>query len=155
MKNKFSESEELGRYKFLQQISGTCKDIQFTNNPYDKIDVIWRNKKDKLYVGEIKYRSGYTSTNKLIVEQGAVLEKTKYDGLKHYINASGATPLYITIFSDNKMAYWDMTKMKDLKFVTEDYKYPMTTNGNNKKISKNVTYLPLSAGTLVNMIKEN
>ena len=152
MKNKFSESEELGRYKFLQQISATCKDIQFTENQYDKIDVIWRNKNDKLFVGEIKYRSGYTSTNKLIVEQGVVLEKTKYDALNYCCSASGATPLYITIFSNNKMAYWDISKMKELKFVTEDYKFPMTTNGNNKKISKEVAYLPLSGGTLVNMV---
>lgn len=151
--NKFSECEQIGRYKFLQQISGTCKNIIFTENQYDNVDVFWEHN-DTLNVGEIKYRNNYTSDNKYIVKQGAVIEKTKYDALKHYKEVSGVTPYYIMIFADEKMTIWNLNKMTNIEFKNEANKYPKTTCGSNKKIDKEVAYLPLSAGTLVNMIEK-
>ena len=148
--NKFSECEEIGRYKFLQQISGTCHNIRFTQNQYDKVDVFWEHGLSS-NVGEIKYRSGYTSDNKYIAEQGAVLEKTKYDALNYYSVASGITPYYIMIFADDKIAIFNLNKIKNIEFKNELYKYPKTTCGDNRRVEKEVTYLPLSLAKIVNL----
>lgn len=93
MNNEFTKSEKVGRDIFKKQLDNSNKTIeyQFTENQYSPIDVIWYSN-NTLNTGEIKYRSGYSSTDKIIQEGGVVLEKTKYDNLKATQNISGATP---------------------------------------------------------------
>ena len=97
-------------------------------------------------MGELKYRDNYPSSGRCVVSEGAVLEKTKYDELMKYNDLSGLTPYYITIFNNNEMYLWDLSKLDGIEWKKEE-KFPRTTKGRNtKKVSKVVTYLPLSLG---------
>ena len=119
--------------------------ITFTENIYDKTDVFWVKYEEK-YVGEIKYRDNYKSNSRCVVEDGVVLEKTKFAALMEYHNLSGLTPYYITIFNNNEMYLWDLSKLDGIEWKKEE-KFPKTTKGRNtKKVSKIVAYLPLSLG---------
>lgn len=145
MNNKFKESEVLGREIFKQTLSCSSKvnNYYFTEDQYCPVDVIWENNDEK-YVGEIKYRSGYTSTDKIIQNGGALLEKSKYDELKEYQYNSGYTPIYITEFSDGVGYIWDLSDMNNITW--SDKFLPKTTNANNGKRDKAITYLPLDKG---------
>ena len=144
--DKFSLAELSGRTIFNDKlIKNGSSGITFTENRYDKVDVFWE-KYDKKYVGELKYRDNYPSSGRCVVEEGAVLEKTKYDELMKYNDLSGLTPYYITIFNNNEMYLWDLSKLDGIEWKKEE-KFPRTTKGRNtKKVSKVVTYLPLSLG---------
>ena len=144
--DKFTQAELSGRTIFNSKlISNGSSGITFTENKYDNVDVFW-DKYDKKYVGELKYRDNYPSSGRCVVEEGAVLEKTKYDELMKYYELSGLTPYYIMIFNNNEMYLWDVSKIKELEWKVEN-RFPRTTKGSNtKKVAKVVTYLPLESG---------
>ena len=144
--NKFSLAETIGRDIFNKKlINNHSSGITFTENIYDKVDVFWEKYKAK-YVGEIKYRDNYPSSGHCIIEDGVVLEKTKYDELMKYNKLSGLTAYYITIFNDGVMYLWNIGELDDIEWKKEE-KFPRTTKGSNKeKVAKIVAYLPLSLG---------
>lgn len=144
--DNFTLAETIGRDIFNKKlINNHSSGITFTENKYDNVDVFWE-KYDKKYVGELKYRDNYPSSGRCIVEDGAVLEKTKYDALMEYYDLSGLTPYYIMIFNNNEMFLWDVSKLDGVDWKKED-KFPRTTKGRNtKKVKKEVTYLPLELG---------
>ena len=143
----FSEAEYNGRRYFQQRLdaSSAVTDYNFTESKFDKVDCYWSTP-SSWNVGEIKYRQGYKSTDKCMVEGGAVLEKHKYDHLKYLQNVSGCTPYYITMFNDSVGYIFDLSDMENVEWVEEKNKYPKTTMGDKSKITKAVTYLPLSSG---------
>lgn len=120
-------------------------DYVFTSDPFDSVDVFWN---DFSKVGEIKYRSGYCSTDKVIVENGVMLEKPKYEGLMKYTSLSGLPSFYITFFNDGVGVAFEVSKLnkEDLKWYQKPL--PKSTNGDNTKIMKMVCDLPLSKGTV-------
>lgn len=144
--DNFTQAETIGRDIFNKKlINNHSSGITFTENKYDNVDVFWE-KYDKKYVGELKYRDNYPSSGRCVVEDGAVLEKTKYDALMEYYDLSGLTPYYIMIFNNNEMFLWDVSKLDGVDWKKED-KFPRTTKGRNtKKVKKEVTYLPLELG---------
>lgn len=144
--DNFSLAELSGRTIFNEKlISNGSSGITFTESKYDKVDVFWEKYENK-YVGEIKYRDNYKSNSRCVVEDGVVLEKTKYDELMKYKDLSGLTAYYITIFNDGVMYLWDVSKLDGIEWKKED-KFPRTTKGSNtKKVAKVVTYLPLELG---------
>lgn len=146
MIDNFSLAELSGRTIFNSKlINNGSSGITFTENRYDKVDVFWE-KYDKKYVGELKYRDNYPSSGRCVVEEGAVLEKTKYDELMKYHNLSGLTPFYVMIFNNNEMYLWNVSELKEIEWKIEN-RYPRTTKGSRKeKVAKIVTYLPLSLG---------
>ena len=146
MIDNFTLAETIGRDIFNKKlINNHSSGITFTESKYDKTDVFWE-KYDNKYVGEIKYRENYPSSGRCVVEEGAVLEKTKYDELMKYKDLSGLTPYYIMIFNNNEMYLWNIGELDELEWKIEN-RYPRTTKGSNKeKVAKIVTYLPLSLG---------
>ena len=144
--DNFSLAELSGRTIFNEKlIKNGSSGITFTENIYDKVDVFWE-KYDKKYVGEIKYRDNYPSSGLCVVEDGVLLEKTKYDELMKYKDLSGLTPYYIMIFNNNEMYLWDVSDLKELEWKVEN-RFPRTTKGRNtKKVAKVVAYLPLESG---------
>lgn len=144
--DKFSLAELSGRTIFSEKlIKNGSSGITFTESKFDKVDVFWE-KYDTKYVGELKYRDNYKSNSSCIVEEGVLLEKTKYDELMKYNKLSGFTAYYITIFNDNIMYLWDVSKLDGIEWKIEN-RLPRTTKGkNNKKVEKEVTYLPLEYG---------
>ena len=144
--DNFSLAELSGRTIFNSKlINNGSSGITFTESKYDKVDVFWE-KYDKKYVGELKYRDNYTSSGRCVVEEGVLLEKTKYDELMKYNKFSGLTPYYITIFNNNEMYLWDVSELDGIEWKVEN-RFPRTTKGSNtKKVAKVVTYLPLSLG---------
>ena len=144
--DKFTQAELSGRTIFNEKlINNRSSGITFTESKFDKVDVFW-DKYETKYVGELKYRDNYPSSGRCVVEEGAVLEKTKYDELMKYYELSGLTPYYIMIFNNNEMYLWDVSKIKELEWKKEK-KFPRTTKGSNtKKVEKVVTYLPLDSG---------
>lgn len=144
--DKFTQAETIGRDIFNSKlINNGSSGITFTESKYDKVDVFWEKYKEK-YVGEIKYRDNYPSSGRCIVEDGVVLEKTKYDELMKYNKLSGLTPYYIMEFNDNVMYLWDVSKLDGIEWKKEE-KFPRTTKGNRKeKVAKVVAYLPLESG---------
>ena len=146
MIDNFTLAETIGRDIFNKKlINNHSSGITFTESKYDKTDVFWE-KYDNKYVGEIKYRENYPSSGRCVVEEGAVLEKTKYDELMKYYELSGFTPYYIMIFNNNEMYLWNIGELDELEWKIEN-RYPRTTKGSNKeKVAKIVTYLPLSLG---------
>ena len=144
--DKFSLAELSGRTIFNEKlIKNGSSGITFTENKFDKVDVFWE-KYDTKYVGELKYRHNYPSSGRCVVEEGVLLEKTKYDELMKYYKLSGLTPYYITIFNNNEMYLWDVSELKELEWKVEN-RFPRTTKGRNtKKVAKIVTYLPLELG---------
>ena len=146
MIDNFSLAELSGRTIFNDKlIKNGSSGITFTESKFDKVDVFW-DKYETKYVGEIKYRDNYKSNSSFVVEEGAVLEKTKYDELMKYYELSGLTPYYIMIFNNNEMYLWDVSKIKELEWKVEN-RFPRTTKGSNtKKVAKVVTYLPLEFG---------
>lgn len=146
MIDNFSLAELSGRTIFNDKlIKNGSSGITFTESKYDKVDVFWE-KYDTKYVGELKYRDSYPSSGRCLVEEGAVLEKTKYDELMKYYELSGITPFYVMIFNNNEMYLWDVSKLKEIEFKVEK-RFPKTTKGSNtKKVAKKVAYLPLELG---------
>lgn len=144
--DNFSLAELSGRTIFNDKlIKNGSSGITFTESKYDKVDVFWE-KYDTKYVGEIKYRDNYPSSGICVVEEGAILEKTKYDELMKYHNLSGLTPYYIMIFNNNEMYLWDISELNEIEFKVEK-RFPKTTKGRNtKKVEKKVAYLPLDSG---------
>ena len=144
--DKFSLAELSGRTIFNDKlIKNGSSGITFTESKYDKVDVFWK-KYDNKYVGEIKYRDNYPSSDICVVKEGAVLEKTKYDELMKYHKLSGLTPYYIMEFNDNVIYLWDLSKLDGIEWKV-DNRYPRTTKGSRKeKVAKVVTYLPLESG---------
>ena len=144
--DNFSIAETIGRDIFNKKlINNHSSGITFTESKFDKVDVFWE-KYDTKYVGEIKYRDNYPSSGRCVVEEGAVLEKTKYDELMKYKDLSGLTPYYIMIFNNNEMYLWDVGEMNEIEWKIEN-RYPKTTKGSNKeKVAKVVAYLPLDSG---------
>lgn len=144
--DNFTLAELSGRTIFNEKlVKNGSSGITFTESKFDKVDVFWE-KYDKKYVGEIKYRDNYPSSGLCVVEEGAVLEKIKYDELMKYKDLSGLTPYYIMIFNNNEMYLWDVSELKEIEFKVEN-RYPKTTKGSNKeKVAKIVTYLPLESG---------
>lgn len=144
--DNFSLAEMSGRTIFNEKlIKNGSSGITFTESKFDKVDVFWE-KYDTKYVGEIKYRDNYPSSGLCVVEEGAVLEKIKYDELMKYKDLSGLTPYYIMIFNNKEMYLWDVGEMNEIEWKIEN-RYPRTTKGNNtKKVAKIVTYLPLESG---------
>lgn len=144
--DNFSLAELSGRTIFNSKlINNGSSGITFTENRYDKVDVFWE-KYDEKYVGEIKFRDNYPSSGRCVVEDGAVLEKTKYDELMKYHKLSGLTPYYIMEFNDNVMYLWDLSKLDGIEWKVEN-RYPRTTKGSRKeKVAKIVTYLQLDSG---------
>lgn len=146
MIDNFSLAELSGRTIFNDKlIKNGSSGITFTESKYDKVDVFWE-KYDTKYVGEIKYRDNYPSSDICVVSEGAVLEKTKYDELMKYKDLSGLTPYYIMAFNNGVMYLWDVSELKEIEWKVEN-RYPRTTKGSRKeKVAKIVTYLPLSSG---------
>lgn len=144
--DKFSLAELSGRTIFNDKlIKNGSSGITFTESKFDKVDVFWE-KYDNKYVGEIKYRDNYQSSDICVVSEGAVLEKTKYDELMKYKDLSGLTPYYIMAFNNGVMYLWDVSEIKDIEWKIEN-RYPRTTKGSRKeKVAKIVTYLPLESG---------
>ena len=144
--NKFSLAETIGRDIFNKKlINNHSSGITFTENIYDKVDVFWE-KYDKKYVGELKYRDNYPSSSRCVVEEGVLLEKTKYDELMKYYELSGLTAYYITIFNDGVMYLWNIGELDGIEWKKEE-KFPRTTKGSRKeKVAKVVAYLPLDSG---------
>lgn len=144
--DNFSLAEISGRTIFNEKlIKNGSSGITFTESKFDKVDVFWE-KYDTKYVGEIKYRDNYKSNSHFIVEEGAVLEKIKYDELMKYYELSGLTPYYITIFNNNEMYLWNVSELNEIEWKIEN-RYPKTTKGSNtKKVAKIVAYLPLDLG---------
>ena len=144
--DKFSLAELSGRTIFNEKlIKNGSSGITFTENIYDKVDVFWEKYEAK-YVGELKYRDNYKSNSRCVVEEGVLLEKTKYDELMKYNKLSGFTAYYITIFNDGVMYLWNIGELDDIEWKKEE-KFPKTTKGRNtKKVSKIVAYLPLESG---------
>ena len=144
--DNFSLAELSGRTIFNDKlIKNGSSGITFTENKLDKTDVFWE-KYDTKYVGEIKYRDNYKSNSRCVVEDGVLLEKTKYDELMKYHKLSGFTAYYITIFNDGVMYLWNIGELDELEWKVEN-RFPMTTKGSNtKKVAKVVTYLPLELG---------
>ena len=144
--DKFSLAELSGRTIFNDKlIKNGSSGITFTESKYDKVDVFWE-KYDTKYVGEIKYRDNYPSSGRCVVEDGAVVEKTKYDALMKYKDLSGLTPYYIMIFNNGELYLWNIGELDEPEWKVED-KFPRTTKGSNtKKVEKKVTYLKLDSG---------
>jgi hypothetical protein len=145
----FAACEWSGRTFFNDMMlsRGNANNIHFTPTRFDKVDVTW-DYEGNLYVGEIKYRPNYASTASCIANEGAMLEKHKFEELKNYQNNSGYTPYYIMFFSDGVCALYDLTDIEP-EWVEEVNKYRKTTMGKDKsKITKVVTYLPLDKAKL-------
>lgn len=143
-KSKFSEYEYSGRTFFNDVLTTSTKttNITFTEDKYCPVDVYW-NTDFSFNVGEIKFRSGYSSTSPIIVNEGAMLEKSKYDALKEKQKLSGCTPYYIVEFNDGVGYIWNLSDMENVEWKEEKDKYPRTTCGNTEKTTKAVTYLKL------------
>lgn len=144
--DKFTQAELSGRTIFNDKlIKNGSSGITLTESKFDKVDIFWEKYEAK-YVGEIKYRDNYPSSGRCVVEEGAVLEKTKYDELMKYYEFSGMTPYYIMIFNNGYMYLWDVSELKEIEWKIEN-RFPRTTKGSNtKKVAKKVAYLPLDLG---------
>lgn len=138
----FKESEKFGRLIFSQLLMASgATNIEFMENDFDNVDVYWEYD-NTINVGELKYRQGYSSTNKLMQEEGCVLEKHKYDDLISRANREGKEPYYIMMFNDGVAYSFNLTNYEP-KWVMEKDKYPKTTCGDKSKKDKVVTYVPL------------
>lgn len=153
-KSKFSVYEYSGRTFFNDVLTSSTKttNIIFTEDKYCPVDVYW-NTNFSFNVGEIKYRIKYKSTSPIIVNEGAMLEKYKYDALKTEQRLSGCTPYYIVEFNDGIGYIFDLTNLENVEWKEEIDKYPKTTCGDNTKTTKVVTYLPLSKGKKFNFLR--
>lgn len=141
-KLSFRQAEKLGRMIFSQLLMASgATNIEFMEDDYDNVDVYW-GYDDIDNVGELKYRQDYSSNCRIILEEGAVLEKPKYDKLISRAHREGKVPYYIMMFNDGAAYSFDLTNYKPT-WVEEVNKYPKTTCGNNKKVTKVVTYIPL------------
>lgn len=139
----FYEAEYSGRTFFSQCLdSNKVVDKKFTETKYDSVDVFWSTSATT-NVGEIKFRIGYKSTDKIMQSEGAILEKSKYDALKSYQHNSGITPYYIMMYNDGEGYIWDLSNLERVEWQ-DDKRFPKTTMGtNNQKVEKAVTYLNL------------
>lgn len=142
--NKFELAEKRGREIIAKLLEKKCKNIKFTEDKYASVDVFW-SKSDKRFVGEIKFRPNYSSYSPIINSKGVVLEKYKYDSLMSEYYLYGYIPYYIHIFNDNILYLFDLTKISP-KWIEEEEKFPKTTMGDNTKVTKVVTYLPIEKG---------
>lgn len=144
MINKFSQAEIEGRNIFENVLNnGTATGVTFTEDKYCPVDVKW-GKDGQGYVGEIKFRPTYSSTNDLIKSQGVVLEKYKYDSLMSIYNREKLIPYYIHIFNDNTLYLFNLLKIDNIEWFEKEL--PRTTQGNRDKVMKAVTFLPLEKG---------
>lgn len=142
-KLSFRESEKFGRLIFSQLLMASgATNIEFTEDDFDNVDVYWEYD-NTINVGELKYRQGYSSTNRLMQEEGCVLEKHKYDDLISRANREGKEPYYVMMFNDGVAYSFNLTNYEP-KWVMEKDKYPKTTCGDKSKKDKVVTYVPLS-----------
>lgn len=142
--DNFSEAEKKGREIIEEHIQYTGVFYEFTTSKYDLVDLITSKDGITSATTEIKNRENYSSTNTLIQEKGAVLEKTKYDGALKATHSSGMTDCYYCcIFNDGVAYIWKLSELTNIEWVEEVDKYPKTTAVKGKKVTKTVTYLPL------------
>lgn len=145
--DNFSECEKQGRNIIEEYIQYTGILYSFTESKYDSVDLITSKDGITSATTEIKYRKNYSSTNKLIQEQGVVLEKVKYDGALKATHNSGMTDCYYCcIFNDNVCYIWKLSELTNIEWIEEIDKFPKTTAVKSKRTTKTVTYLPLDTG---------
>lgn len=124
--------------------SGVTENVEFTDQ-YNNVDVYWTY--DGIdNVGEIKHRMGYKSTTPCIVKGGAMLEKYKYDSIMSIARNNNKIPWYIMSFTDGITYLFNLNDIEP-NWVEEVDKYPKTTMGDNTKVTKVVTYIPLDKAT--------
>lgn len=140
---KFSEAERKGR-NYVQRVFDTCPrvvDYYFTPDKYCFFDVGFTSANTEC-IGEIKYREGYASTARTIVEDGAMLEVSKQLRLMN----DGRRPVYIMLFNDD-IGYW--FDLSELDFDALKLKYkdlPKTTVINTGNSLRPYFEIPLDKG---------
>lgn len=141
--NNFLKCEEKGRKIFKKILVNSPKvfSFMFTEDEYCPYDVEWKNIDDTMYVGELKYRDRYASTDKIIQDEGALLEKYKFDTIKSYYPYD--KHLYIMMFSDGVGYIWDLDNIEP-KWKTK--RCPKTTAEESDDTVKIIATLPLSEG---------
>lgn len=148
--DNFSEAEKIGRDKFGKFVNkrGKVKKVYFTPSKYDKVDVVTFNGATSATT-EIKNRLDYSSKSKVIQEEGAVIEKVKYDYLLDTVSLSGMSDcFYSMIFTDDIMYLYDIKRIareKELKWKTK-YLPKTTVEGNGQLVKKEYATLPLDWG---------
>ena len=132
--NKFTQSEEIGRVKFDKWITDNCDVCSkptYAKNQYSTWDVAFTSG-DTRVVAEIKDRK--VSHTEYFTFLG---EKVKLDKLQALVK-EGKTDvvIYFNSFMDDYVRTWDITDYKP--FITYKKPLPATTDGNNRKILKEV-----------------
>lgn len=149
--DKFSEAELKGRNIIETKIKGKVY-YSFTPTRFDAVDLVTSKDGVTSAATEIKYRTNYSSNDKIIQDEGVVLEKKKYDRIFEAIKTSGITDcFYYHIFNDNIGYVWKLNNLKEIQWVEEEDKYPKTTAIKGNKVTKTVTYLPLKTAIKVNL----
>lgn len=140
---EFIKAELKGRDFFKEVLDNSPKvsSYMFTEDPYCEFDVIWTDINDKTNIGEIKYRENYSSTDSLIIKEGALIEKFKFDTIKS--NHPYANHYYIMLFNDGVGYIWDMDKIEPKWF---DKVCPKTSAIQSENKVKIVANLSLSMG---------
>lgn len=145
----FSEAELIGRIKFDKWLKkrNKAKQICFTPDKYDKVDCVVYNGITSATT-ELKNRLDYSSTDKVIKDEGVVIEKSKYKYLLETISSSGMSNCYYCmIFKDDIMYLFDINRISKEKEVIWRLKnLPKSTCGNNTLIIKEYATLPLEWG---------
>ena len=133
----FDLAEQEGREIMeIEVLSGHCLAYEFTQDKYCPVDGFitgWSH----TAVFELKYRSGYTSTQ--IDDMGGhIFEWKKFTGLTSYDTYE--VPLYIVIYPDYIMM-WDISTITEDRFQLERNKYRKATVVESEIIPKRVAYL--------------
>lgn len=148
---KFTKAELKGR-EIVNESFINCPRVKghyFTTDQYDAVDVVFVSGTTSGNVeclGEIKYREGYKSTNRLITNEGVLLEEKKLKGIKQK-QKDNQPIVYISLFDDGVGYWFDLTDV-DFNVLGSKIMYcNKTTVGNdNHKIPKRCYTLPLQMG---------
>lgn len=128
---------------------GKAKNIEFTQDEKDRIDVIVDNS-----TVELKYRKNYNFNSPIIQNGGILLEKDKVEYALRTIKESGYThSYYCSIFADNVITFIDFAKVnKELKPIKKEL--PITSEfGNSNTRYKEVYFVPITLCQTFNLVK--
>ena len=141
--NKFQKAENKGREIFRRILEKSDKvvDYHFSDDDYSNWDCIYDDDKGHLNVIELKYREGYSSTDRLIQEEGAIIEKFKFDSLRSY--CPNDNHFYVMMFNDGVGYLWNLDKLEPDWIIKP---CPRTSAIKGKTINKIVANLPLESG---------
>lgn len=143
--DKFTQAELKGRDIYNKMLLNNKKinKVNFTENRFDFFDVDYYSGETKHFIVELKYRENYSSTNKLIQNEGVVLEKFKYDKILNYALINNCEAYYVMMFNDG-IGY--SFNLKEIQPIFKEKMLPKTSCGNNQFIKKIVAIIPIEKG---------